>query len=127
VFPSLTINDHTNQGTTYTELASKFYLSVFTGEVLLANLFYLLSCEFRASVLLTGATMRSSKSFNRMSHIFGLCYPFQVFKAIIGLVAILVIGDHSWGAWANLLKNANATRLSLQLSHGKSLMAYLLN
>ena len=94
MFPSLTANYQTNKNLADTELATKRGLGVFAHGKLAANLFDLLGSELRFSVLFANWSEKVAE-FYRMVDVVLLRRPFQVFKAIVRLISVLVVRDHA--------------------------------
>ena len=100
MFPSLTANNQTNKNVGNIELAAEFGFGALTCSEQAANLFDLPGGEFRFSVLLANWREKVAEVYRVMDVVL-LRRPFQVFKAIIRLISVLVVRDHTVRTWAD--------------------------
>jgi len=101
VFPGLTVDDVTNKRFAHVESLAEFGLGMLTGRVQSTDRFDLFCREFGTPMLFSWTAMRNPQNSYGMSNVFCLRDPLQVFKAIVRFVAVFVVSDHPWRAWAN--------------------------
>jgi hypothetical protein len=100
MFPSLTANNQTNKNFCNIKLTPQRSFGIFARGKQAANLVDLRSGELGFSMLFTLGREKVTK-FYRVVNIMLLRRPLQILKAIVRLVAVLVVRNHSVRAWTD--------------------------